>query len=161
MPLHGRSGVRWKEPGQRIHIELVPHDRCGREEVALARSQSVEPHGEGPLSEAGTVPTGPVVERDEQLLGEQRGSALSATSRTATVTVRRSRNGWARTELFQLGHQICGTTRCEIRLDAILDRLVRRSSNGERSLCERLLREVSGACAATYVRAASTDSTRR
>jgi hypothetical protein len=46
-------------------------------------------------------------------------------------------------ELFQFGHEICGTTRLEVCLDPILDRLGPKLLQcGDGSLGERLVREV-------------------
>jgi hypothetical protein len=46
-------------------------------------------------------------------------------------------------ELFELGHQIRGTTRREVRLDPVLDRLgPKLLQGGDGSLGERLVREV-------------------
>jgi hypothetical protein len=61
-----------RSPDQSVDVKLEPDDRRAPEEVALARSQAVEPHREEPPERGRDSFEGPLVERDEQLFGEQR-----------------------------------------------------------------------------------------
>src|SRR5688572_7361327 len=72
MALQERTGTRGKELGHGIQFELESDDRGAPEQVALARSQAIEPHREEARERGGDSPYGPVVEGDVQLFGEER-----------------------------------------------------------------------------------------